>query len=437
MSVSSDHIDAVASKLQLLGDPSGRQDEVYWDGWFNVVCRQQSHRSFEWYCSTDEVLRVVSYHCAKAQPLLPLSIIHPGSGTSLAPVKLRAAFPSSRQVVVDISRVALEEMQNVHEKHSSDCQESRESTVTPIQYVAADLLNMGTTSQIDSDIQSYFASDAFDVWVDKGFVDAIFDKTNEDRNKQQSATLFENACRLLKPRNGFALVVSLGEDHSLKTIIENWLGYQGWQQTLHIWEMEAVSGSGELPPFGFVLLKSIDSNGSVCLAGERIWILHRLDRDQSEEYHLDKKLVFDGVCECITLSRKRQKHSRLKDSSGFTERRVMTILEIKPFDVDDDLADLSERLRNASWDFHGDSERGSLQPQWQPFTVNESTAMFQIVPVGFGISKLLLKCIIHSDMLDEFVDQIQACDEDIIQSVDVDWQNTIPLRDASDFVQNA
>lgn len=407
---------SVAKELMHLGDPSGRQDGAYWDDWFDVVCRRREHRSFEWYCSTDEVLRVVSHHLLSCtDDRRQYAMIHPGSGTSLVPVRLRDFLPESRHVVVDISTVAIDEMRDFHEQHSPSCASK------PIEYVLADLL----TNSDDVDEQATFLSSTFDCWIDKGLVDAIFSKEAMGENLFLSASLFEKARRTLKPATGFAIVVSLAEEHSVQIVIENWLSHDGWQPTIHVWEI--APSSGELPPFAFVLFKA---DNAVRGSNERLQLVwHRLDSGDVEEYALRRETALSDIQDYLANSRRQFSESKAKESSNSAVRKVLTTIEVKSYDAEEDLAALGLRIQNQTWSIGDCGEQRSLSPLWQPFTEEGSSEMHKIVPIGFGISKLLVKCVIASDELDVLIELLEEWDIDLIQSVDVDWQHTIPVGD--------
>lgn len=424
---------SVAHALQLLGDPSGHQDSEYWDGWFDTVCRRQDHRSFEWYCSAEEVLRVVNHYCCNGEIANQhlLAMIHPGSGTSLVPLKLRDAFPASRQVVVDISSVAMEEVRQVHDKHQQNAPYNGDAS--PIEYVVADLLQQKKPRSDDGARDAIFSTSTFDCWIDKGFVDAIFSKKNAESNRIQSAKLFQESCRILKPHVGFALFVSLAEDHSVQIIIENWLSHLScWQRTLDVWDLEPISG--ELPPFGFILTKA-DETSRTRKEGNFKLRWHKLDNGDIEELSLCKDIALNAVQEYIQTSRQRLTQRRQKASALSTVRRVLVTLEIKPSDAEVDLVALSQRLRTEAWEVDSGGARRLLRPQWQPFSDHDPSELHRIVPIGFGISKLLLKCVILLDDLDDLRELIKEWDDGLVQSVDVDWQGLIPVGDICDLMR--
>jgi translation elongation factor EF-1beta len=503
-------MDDLARELERLGDPSGRQDSSYWNDWFQVICRQQAHRAFEWYCSTDQVVCVVQHHHWQANKshgssgsssttqeddTLPsrnldnngnepphqrcYAMIHPGSGTSLLPLALRACFPTSRQVVVDISSVALEEMKEIHDQQQA--QNSKTTPTPPIEYVVADLLH---NNDDDHEIENGAAAAGhgfdwgdtavFDAWIDKGFVDAVFGR-QEPENTLQSTRLFEKAARLLRPNTGWALVISLAEEHSLRIVLDNWLGHScccWWQPILHIWELRPISG--DLPPFGFVLSRNANETESADETRESTFglVLHRACRgggSVEETHDLDQdsiRRVVQSWIETVRTEFLESSHGRTLDPSlpsprpppppllpnEPAPRRVLATIEVKPYDASQDLVALSqELLRHTDWwattmdDDDGTTtatatttaRRMRPQPLWQPFSEHEPTTLFRIVPVAFGISKLLLKCIIASDDMDDLIEAIQAWDDDVIQSVDIDWTSTVPVSSVSEVVPKA
>jgi translation elongation factor EF-1beta len=413
----SQHEQSIEKELSILGDPSGRQDSAYWDQWFEVVCEKE-HRPFEWYCGVEEVVRVLSYHLntdSTQSGERPASrMIHPGSGTSLVPLKLRDVF-SSDQVVVDVSPVAVEEMKRVHEQQFP----AKDAGSDPIQYLVTDILNPPLP----------FEADSFECWVDKGFVDAVFSEKSETSNRDQSGKLFEEANRLLKSATGVALIVSLAEDHSLQLLLDN--AFTGsWRSDIHVWELDPVSG--DMRPFGFVFTKAdIEEERP-----ERRLVWHSLDGEIDEISTTSEALLnlirgrVAGSREAFSLSQKSKEKSN-------AIRKVMVTLELKPFDAETDLQLLGKAVRASTWQtIDGESQR-TLCPLWQPVG-GDKTVMQNIIPIGYGISKLILKCIIPSDDVDHLVSAIEDWEGDGelegVQSVDVDWANTIPIGNAQELL---
>jgi translation elongation factor EF-1beta len=415
----SQHEQSIEKQLSSLGDPSGRQDAAYWDQWFEVVC-EKDHKTFEWYCGVDEVVRVLSYHLnsgsTQSGERSASRIIHPGSGTSLVPLKLRDVF-SSVQVVVDVSPVAVVEMKRVHEEQFP----AKDASSDPIQYLVTDILNPPLP----------FEAESFECWVDKGFVDAVFSEKSETSNRDQSKKLFEEANRLLKSARGVALIVSLAEDHSLQLLVDN--AFTGsWQPDIHVWELEPVSG--DMRPFGFVFTKA----DIVEERPERRLVWHSLD-GEIDETSTTLELLLDLIRGRVVASRKAFSLSQ-KSKEKSKIRKVMVRLELKPFDAETDLKLLGKAVRASTWQTIDDGLQRTLCPLWQPFEGDENV-MESIVPIGYGISKLILQCIIPSDDVDHLVSAIEDWEGDGelegVQSVDVDWGNTMPVGNAEELLNYA
>jgi translation elongation factor EF-1beta len=341
-------------------------------------------------------------------------MMHPGSGTSLVPLKLRDVF-SSEQVVVDVSPVAVEEMKRVHEQQFP----AKDAGSNPIQYLVTDILNSPLP----------FEADSFECWVDKGFVDAVFSEKSETSNRAQSKKLFEEANRLLKAATGVALIVSLAEDHSLQLLLDN--AFTGsWQPDIHVWELDPVSG--DMRPFGFVFTKA----DIVEERPERRLVWHSLD-GEIDEASTTLELLLDLIRGRVAGSRKAFSLSQKSKEKSNAIRKVMVTLELKPFDAETDLKLLGKAIRASTWQTTDDESQRALCPLWQPFEGDECV-MESIVPIGYGISKLILQCIIPSDDVDHLVSAIEDWEGDGelegVQSVDVDWANTIPIGNAQELL---
>ena len=380
-------------RLKELGDPSGKQTAEYWDEWFDVVCGED-HRPFEWYCDVEEVVRMLRYHCIGASS--GGRMIHPGSGNSLVPVKLRSEFGfPHKHVVVDISDVALTEMRKVHDLNSS--------TGDEIEYLLGNVLEPPLPLDDSS----------FDVWVDKGLVDALFKDSNEVC-LYQSQNLFAEASRLLRSVDGLLLVVTMAEKHSLQLILSGfWSDLKMNLASLHVWELEPVSG--DMRPFGFVLHRKRPSNHGFSI----IW--HRID-NQVEEVRIQEQslecLVEELTARC-DASRVEFKLDREQQQD-----KTLATIEIKPWDAETDLETLKEIIVNTTWTAPaiGDQEERCIDPKWQAHDA-------KVVPIGYGVCKLVLQCTVRSDDIDALVDAISDWEgapeiEDGVQSVDVDWTQT-------------
>ena len=74
----------------------------------------------------------------------------------------------------------------------------------------------------------------------------------------------------------------------------------------------------------------------------------------------------------------------------------------------------------------------SHEARSSPHDENGMRDLFQVVPIGFGISKLVMSCVLESDDLEVLV---EAMEDELegVQSVDVDWENTFPVADSRTF----
>lgn len=437
----------VQKELQMLGDPSGRQDGQYWDEWFDIVCTKQNHRSFEWYCSPDEVLRVVQHHLQHQVTINgkgdrsistndnEYAMIHPGSGTSILPITLRQTFPQSRQVIVDISKVAITEMKSIHDNEQEKCTDLQpvgKLSLRPIEYIVTDLL-VDTTNTAETNLTTFLAS-TFDCWIDKGFVDAIFSDKHETRNQDQSKQLFQEANRILKNTTGYMITITLAEEHSLQIILDNWLSSNIWQSTLHIWELQPTSGN--MPPFAFVIKKQegYTEHGGGMLT---------MNFHPNETTALDVVTTFSDRTAIMGLiqevvSNSRQRFALLQAERKNVETTVPKLLatiEVKTYDAEADLVSIGKTIQDIQWTVNGDGR--SINVQWQSFTnIKEGEEMCNVVPIGYGISKLQLRCLIENDDLEELAASIEEWDADVVQSVDIDWSNTVPICNLDDVLRN-
>ena len=399
-------------KLKELGDPSGKQSSEYWDEWFTVVCGDNhQHRLFEWYCNVDEVARLLCHHVQIVKQTPPISInaggghgrmIHPGSGNSLVPVKLRNDFGFPHQhVVVDISKVALEEMRRVHDQNEV-------SPDNKIDYILGDVLEPPLPLE----------DGVFDIWLDKGLVDALFHDSS-DLCRSQSQTLFSEAYRLLRPFSGILVIITMAEEHSLQHILSGfWRELALQSASLHIWELEPVSG--DMLPFGFVLQRTTTTTESDSL----ILTWHR-QGGQVEMMKVPENTMeslFHEVSRQCGASRVRFQELRERQND-----KTLATIEIKPWDSATDLEVLIDVIVGTRWSapLTDSQEERSIDPEWRPHD-------YKVVPIGYGISKLVLQCTVNSDDLDVLVEAISEWEgpppfEDGVQSVDIDWQETVRI----------
>ena len=452
-------------QLEALGDPSGQQDSSYWNDWFQIVCCQQEHRPFEWYCSAEEVIRVLSHHLPTTtgttteidrhpgKQVHPERrqrwMIHPGSGTSLLPLKLQSIFPHSH-VVLDVSSVAIDEMKQVHERQQQD------TALSSNQIRNSCSIEYHVTNVLDPPLAG-FDDATFECWIDKGFVDAVFSSNQDDdsdcqqrrQQEEQARRMFDECHRLLTngnknsnnkdeegiPAAGFALIVSLAEAHSTHLILDPWLNQpHQWSSTLHVWELEPLSGI--LRPFCFVLTKKNASSAIRSKADDHV------HRRLVWHYHSDDGntaiITDDVVIPLETAAQEVQQRlhdsrftfaaaAKKKESNGGSRGKLLVTLDVKPYTAETDLVALAECIRNTPWEV---SDTPSF-PEWQPFSSGD---LQEIVPIGFGISKLRLACLVPSDgAVDALVSALEEWDgnetfEDGIQSVDL--ESVVPVGES-------
>jgi translation elongation factor EF-1beta len=428
------------AQLQALGDPSGRQDATYWDAWFDVVHTHNAHQAFEWYTSCNEVLRVLRYHVdvsssrQDASSGAPRRMLHPGAGTSLLPLHLAAHFPQQQQVVVDISAAAIHEMKVYHDNAPASAGDHHHNNNNNgVAYAVADLLQPPLP----------YDDGSFDGWIDKGFVDAIFAKDTPAENRRQAGLLFAEAHRVLTAPHGIMLMVSLAEAHSLDLILDHWLhaaadedDAPGWSVDLHVWELVPVSGT--MRPFGLVLTKG-EAAGMATARGAlpadddaaTLWF-HTTD-GRVEELTRPPDLIAPAVAARLGTSRDMFQKAALSTAAPPT-RELLATLDVKPMDDETDLALLASRIQSMSLDVDsGDDGIRRLRVQWVP-AAEETAAMFQRVPIGFGLSKIVVRCRVAEDDLDHVVALVQDRNDELVQSVDVNWDATFPIAALQDIL---
>jgi len=485
----------IDSKIRFLGDPSGRQTSAYWDDWFRAVCVEDgSHRHFEWYVSSEEASAFLMHYLPHPGRSVDdaangevfrrdnindrKAIIHVGSGNSLLPLRMRddVGFPCGalRQVVIDVSEVALEEMRNFHDNLEMAVTNDSEISVPDscsshdevcrIEYALGDVLSPPLP----------YGNDTFDAWVDKGLLDALFSGKDEELDGINSRLMLNEAHRLLKKGGhgsvnygGVVAIISMAEEHSLRLILDNWSGKKTsgdeasedcdwnfgglWDSTLHVQELEPTSGN--MRPFGFVMrARSIDGvRGSLI---EPEVVLHRPDQGCVRIWPIhgtgiDRTTIQREVWAALEKSRKEfmmkaketgERGAGKNGDIGENEKRRMLLaaIEINPVDVEVDLVSLCERITSPSWEGLVTQNDAIQKKRFRSLRwhsegkgrINESSKPCgRVVPIGFGISKLVLECIIDSEDIDDLCDAILEQEgEEYVMSVRVDWDNTIQVN---------
>jgi translation elongation factor EF-1beta len=279
-----------------------------------------------------------------------------------------------------------------------------------------------------------FEDASFDAWIDKGFVDAVFPKETGAENKIQGRKLFDEANRMLS-QSGTCIVVSLAEEHSLDLILQNWMEERKpWNACLHVWELHPVSG--EMLPFGFVL----SSKDPDAASNDFTVKWHELDGTVLPLSFDDQsyKAIFQDLTKGIESARRAYTDRITKQ---LETHQVLATIEIKPYDADVDMQALGLKIISENWatDASNDEEKKLLSPSWRSFSDNadDECSFVKVVEIGYGISKALLRCVIDSTTLDDLVETIEAWEGDEafegIQSVDVDWENTVPISAAANM----
>jgi len=452
-------VETTETKLRSLGDPSGQQTSTYWDEWFNIVCTD-NHNAFEWYVSVEEVARISKLYLTHSDG--ELRFIHPGSGNSLVPIHLRdEVFLSSHHVVLDISSVALHEMRSVHDSNTS----TRRLQTRPaaVEYKIGDVLQTPLPYPMSS----------FDAWIDKGLLDALFSGEKErgecsvDRkysDEQKSQTIFHEAHRLLKDPNGnekgVMMIITMAEEHSLHLITSNWIsGHHKlndrllWNNILYIHELKPISG--KMTPFAFVLQKrkefgnheSSKTDNDICYSIEfqtlegRTYNVEITEPTSSSSF---ETVVKDEV-QALLKERCATFRKQIRDNvnkSVENAHMVLGTIDIKPSDDSVNLEQLSQQITGSTW--------GIDSLTWHKKKVEdnnqldddekENTMSFgDIVPIGFGINKLQMQCVVDSEKLEDLCEAIceyhsggEAC---CVQSVDIVWDKTCPVGGLGNLIR--
>lgn len=438
---------SIEDKLKSLGDPSGQQTAEYWNEWFSIICadnngdhehQKKQQNLSEWYCHVEEVSRILQRHICSAVNYKDsthnhLKFIHPGSGNSKVPHHLFETFPKSHHTILDISDVALVDIREEYINHNS------------IECEAANIL----------DPPINHPNESFDIWIDKGLLDALF-SNHEQVTEDQCHSMFQEAHRLLRSpedemsNNRLMMIISMAEDHSLNLILKNWLDYQHvngvdvpmWSSTLHIYETQPSTGS--MIPFGFILEKMINidimnKNGTL-LKPKRTIQFHSMNDDSIPSIQIpndasNTNILFTSTKEVVKnlLAKSRDSYiTQLNARKTTNEPLLLGTMEIKPCSSDVDLQQLCYRIisinhqsrwwlphsatdqmeADTSTSYSSDSvnkgRNGPIHLQWYPndeqslerINAHENANMKRvgihgiILPIGYGIHKLVLRCTI-------------------------------------------
>ncbi len=338
----------------------------------------------------------------------------------------------SKQYIIDCSTVAIQQVQN---KLSTTQREEQQPG--RIELEVGDVLQPPLP----------YAENLFDVWVDKGLIDALFCGGDDNYQElKQCYTLLQEAHRVLKP-NGLCLVISLAQDHTLKLLLHA-LGYLKmtpsehhhysssigqWSSPIEIHEIKPLSNASSLRPFAIVfrsgspwlentlsrgrdttisihdatktVIELFDEHGMVQESLDEqnfCWeAVNNLVQSSQQRYLVKwKQMCRDSICNSSECS------SNPNDDNEFNY--MLATICIKPWDVETNLFDLKKRIRS-------NEEYLRFNLKWKSE---------EIKAIGFGISLLQMSLIIPRENLEDLCEYIATQEEDLVQSVDVDWQST-------------
>jgi translation elongation factor EF-1beta len=168
-----------------------------------------------------------------------------------------------------------------------------------------------------------------------------------------------------------------------------------------------------------------------------VW--HNLDSlEEVIRFDDNSKMIFDDIKIRIEDARHNFARAIASKSESLKLHQLMATIEVKPFDSEVDVAELGSTIMAAEWRSCTDPSR-VIRLVWRPFdSEGEAEANFvDVVPIGYGISKARLRCIIDSQDLDDLVDAIDEWEGDDkfegVQSVDIDWSDTVAVSNAMDL----
>ena len=448
---------------------------------FQSICIPTG-RSFEWYTGPSEVERILQLHFRNNNSNNNSSnnnnnnknnyknmnndnddetsfdqkrIIHPGSGNSLLPIYLRDKYSTLYQYVVDCSEVAIMEMKSRHDQLYKDYQNDNHPKQSSIQ------LSTSKSCRIDYLVEDLLSNDSlsndvnqFHAWVDKGFIDALFSSFDDESQKTSCRQLFEKANRILtspstSQNGGICVVVTLAQEHSLQLMLDSidYINYDKksnestssssyyyyWKPIIHIHELEPLQkGASSLCPFAFVFEKSNTMDPKTT----PFTVIFHCQNKKDEYIHCTMQDT--NHCTCASLFHdihkkletirmdfaKRQNENNTQKQE--IKRLVLTTLEIKPscdFEMSS-LDDLSNKI--------------TMCPDYKKTFTSLTWRNSTIVPIGFGISKLAMECLIDSEQVEDLCEFILDTEgEDVIQSIDINWDATVPVGDAMSCLQKS
>jgi len=487
MSKESETIEEQKEVNVLFEDPSGQSNALYWDKWFKSVCLPTG-RSFEWYCSPSEVERILLRELKNDNNHIDgdsntCRLFHPGSGNSLLPVYLRDKYLGERkekqkqksslvlveQCVMDISPVAIEEMKSRHDALYDSNDNGVSSSKSTIDYVVGNVLNTDESPLPYND-------NHFNAWIDKGLIDALFGGGDEAlKDREECRQLFMEANRVT---SDLKIVISLAQDHSLRLMLDavDFVNSEkkketgeGWASCIHIYELEPLNaGASSLCPFAFVFRKDTKKMKVQEKEEEKVCAFHLLNGQTESILQTD----IPYHCDEHTPSFSETYYSLIKEKIEYIQTEFASKINSATSSNDDDTNNhngtnsLSGRMMltqvhiklDADFLMQDQNNIHKLTSSLSSSQQQDSEYKFlgvkstKIIPMGFGLSKICLECLMDSDIIDtledvlpdlvmkvekdKFVLQNDEGDEieEIVQSIDIDWDNTVPVGDAANLL---
>ncbi len=283
----------------------------------------------------------------------------------------------------------------------------------------------------------------FDVWVDKGLLDALFcgggggGGDNDCHEVEQCSALFQEAHRVLKP-NGLCIIISLAQDHTLNLLLhasgfftdEEGRPSSEWLRPMEIHEIKPLSDASSLRPFALIFRSRSPSSQQQPLSSssntidDLTPIIAFFDENGIVQDSISQQnFCWEAVHKLVQSSQQRyvdqwklKNHDSLNNTSECYYKNdnhheinyVLSTICIKPWDVETNLHELKERIK-------GNEEYDRFDLTWKAE---------EIKGIGFGIFSLQMSLVIPQENLEELCECIASQEEDLIQSVDVDWQST-------------
>jgi len=348
------------SAQEALGDPSGNANSAYWDAWFKTV---SAGTAFEWYTSSKDLHPLLDSLCLlrpSADEGTAPSLLHVGTGNSDLVTDLALTHDHCNAVAIDISPVAITEMQTKLDNFLLD---DPGGLYGGLRFVEHDVLNPFDTVA------------PFDGVIDKGLFDAMMGSADE-QTKESALTLFNNMAECTSQDAPY-VCISLGEAHVVELLVHVTSCSSAFR-SLNVIPLAPASSTSSLQPFAFVLTKA-----------EEATLLFNKEATTTEV-----------LGEQMTASRAAYATSQAAKVPP-PPRMSLLIIEIKPYEAETDLEVLAGTIL--------------AHDRFKDVTHRKTT----LVPVGYGISKMALEVVMREDDIDDLVEFVTEEWEDEVQSVDV------------------